>query len=30
MWQLAPTDEGMQLVRSRVLRLLAYEQALNE
>ena len=30
MWQLAATDEGMQLVRSRVLRLLAYEQALNE
>jgi uncharacterized protein YecT (DUF1311 family) len=30
MWQLAATDEGMQLVRSRVLRLLTYEQDLNE
>jgi uncharacterized protein YecT (DUF1311 family) len=29
-WQLEATDEGMQLVRSRVLRLLAYEQDLNE
>jgi uncharacterized protein YecT (DUF1311 family) len=30
MWQLTATDEGMQLVRGRVLRLLAYEQDLNE
>jgi uncharacterized protein YecT (DUF1311 family) len=30
MWQLAATDEGMQLIRSRVLRLLTYEQYLNE
>ena len=30
MWQLSGTDEGMQLVRSRVLRLLTYEQDLNE
>ena len=29
-WQLEATDEGMQLVRGRVLRLLAYEQDLNE
>ena len=30
MWQLEATDQGMQLVRSRVLRLLGYEQDLNE
>jgi uncharacterized protein YecT (DUF1311 family) len=30
MYQLSGTDEGMQLVRSRALRLLAYEQQLNE
>ena len=30
MWQLSATDEGMQLIRSRVLRLLTYEQYLNE
>jgi uncharacterized protein YecT (DUF1311 family) len=30
MYQLSGTDEGMQLVRSRALRLLAYEQQLDE
>ena len=29
MWQLAATDEGMQLVRARVMRLLAYEEYLD-
>jgi uncharacterized protein YecT (DUF1311 family) len=29
-WQLAATDQGMQLVRTRVLRLLSYEEDLNE